>query len=493
MNRKIYIAIALLGVSMLGVIAFQSYWLFENHKKAEANFKVDLFNSFSAAVDYEIDKRLENVFQIQKNEEIVYEVIERDGNKILKKSRIHQNNNKFIELETESVIIGEDVDTAKITWVPKGDRDNIDIKRRELDRVYVSIMSRMNSNQISGFDTEYFNEVFDMELKSRGINLDYDLALLSGDNYLIRNIHGDISKRDFSEFHNFPMRNMLFPGSKLAVVFPNKTMHLISRNAFLTISSFLLILISIISMIYIINRFFSQKRISEIRRDFMNNMTHELKTPISTVGLALEAMQDFNVLEDPKRTDQYIGIARKENHRLGMLVEKVLKMSSYERENIQLKWELIEADSFVNEVVKNLSFQVENSHAHIDINFEAGDSKIKVDKVHFTNVIYNLIDNALKYSGENPEIVVNSYIKDSKWILEVSDNGIGIPVNYQNKIFDKFFRVPSGNVHNVKGYGLGLSYVFNIINKFEGKIDLKSEENKGSTFRIELDIQESIN
>ena len=338
------------------------------------------------------------------------------------------------------------------------------------------------------FNADVFNEAFKSELSNVGIDIDYKLALIVRNDRIKKNINGEFDKSDLSKSIFFKLRHSRLPGARIAVSFPNRNWFIASKNGRMSLASFILILLSIASIIYIIRSFFSQKKISEIRRDFMNNMTHELKTPISTVGLALEAMQDFNILEDPKRTEQYISIARKENHRLGMLVEKVLKMSVYEQENIHMKWEDINGDNTVLDVINNLTFQIENKGGIVTRNMDADSAIIKVDKVHFTNVIYNLLDNALKYSGANPKIGVSTYVKDGFWFVEISDNGIGIPTTYQNKIFEKFFRVPSGNVHNVKGYGLGLNYVFNIVSKFKGDISVVSEVDRGSTFTIKLPV-----
>jgi len=486
MNKRIYIAIVLLGVSMLGVISFQGYWLKQNHNNELLTFRHDVYRSLSMAMNLELDKRIELLVGTADVESFK----QKHNNEKFRRHRSNRmgkgTSKRFMKDEFTDVIY---CDTIGVNNQNK--RGDFNFKQKQFDRVVLSLMSKIEDPKYvhgANFNTEVFNTAFRNELAEFGIDIDYKLALLAYNNKIIKEINGQFNKSDLSISTFFKLRHSAIPGAKVAILFPHKNRYLASKNRFMVLTSIFLILLSIGSIIYIIRSFFSQKRISEIRRDFMNNMTHELKTPISTVGLALEAMQNFKILENPERTQQYIGIARKENHRLGMLVEKVLKMSAYEQENIHMKWENIQGDISVEEVISNLTFQIENKGGNIIKNMNASMAIVRVDKVHFTNVIYNLLDNALKYSGDKPEINISTYVKDDFWFVEVTDNGVGIPTTYQNKIFEKFFRVPSGNVHNVKGYGLGLSYVFNITNRFKGDVSVRSEVEKGSTFIIKLPI-----
>ena len=485
MNKKIYIAIVLLGASMLGVISFQAHWLRQNHKNEIDMFKHDVYRSLSIAMNTELDKRIEGVVGTMDVETFKHNY----NDPRARRRRMHKmmnGNSSYHNYEDADTYENDSVGTREA-----GREGNFDYKQKQLDRVILSLMSKIDNSEETPevmFNADVFNEAFKLELSNVGIDIDYKLALLVGNDRIMKDINGGFERSDLSKSMFFKLRHSHLPGARLAVSFPNRNWFIASKNGRMSLASFVLILLSIASIIYIIRGFFNQKRISEIRRDFMNNMTHELKTPISTVGLALEAMQDFKILDDPKRTEQYISIARKENHRLGMLVEKVLKMSVYEQENIQMKWEDINSDDTVLDVLNNLTFQIENKGGVVTKNMSADSAIVKVDKVHFTNVIYNLLDNALKYSDSNPKIGVSTYVKDIFWFIEISDNGIGIPTAYQNKIFEKFFRVPSGNVHDVKGYGLGLNYVFNIVNKFKGDISVISKVDKGSTFIIKLPV-----
>jgi two-component system phosphate regulon sensor histidine kinase PhoR len=229
-----------------------------------------------------------------------------------------------------------------------------------------------------------------------------------------------------------------------------------------------------------------QQRLTDIKNEFIGNITHELKTPISTVSVAIEAIQNFNVLENPERTREYLGIANNELQRLGLLVDKVLKLSMFENQQVELKQERFDLKQLAEEVMSSMKIQFEKHRAQVTLVTDGEDFLMMADRLHLLSVIYNLLDNALKYSRTSPVITLQVLQKEAGFELKVTDNGVGIPAAYCDKIFDKFFRVPSGDHHNVKGYGLGLSYVAHIVQQHRGIIAVKSEEGKGTTFTIYL-------
>ncbi|GAB2813413.1 sensor histidine kinase [Ferruginibacter profundus] len=250
--------------------------------------------------------------------------------------------------------------------------------------------------------------------------------------------------------------------------------------------SLFLVGVTIFTLLLLYRNLNRQRRLTAIKNEFIGNITHELKTPISTVGVAIEAMQHFNALQNPERTQEYLSIANNELQRLGLLVDKVLKLSMFEKHEVQLTAEIFDIKQLVNEVVNSMRLQFEKHRAVIDIQESGDDFTLTADKMHITSVVYNLLDNALKYSKADPHVTIAIDASATNIILKISDNGIGIPAAYTNKIFDKFFRVPSGDKHNVKGYGLGLSYVAHIVAQHNGTIDVKSEEGKGTSFTIQL-------
>lgn len=228
------------------------------------------------------------------------------------------------------------------------------------------------------------------------------------------------------------------------------------------------------------------KRIDRIRRDLMNNLTHELKTPISTIGLASEALNDPDMRRNEDTLKHYVGLIREENKRLGVLVENVLQASLADSGSMRLFMQPINAHDVVKEVVKNLAIQTVKRGGKVELNLSATDPILSADRIHLTNVVYNLMDNALKYADGEALIEISSRNTPAGVEFRFKDNGIGIPKEHLGKVFDRLYRVPTGNVHDVKGFGLGLSYVKTVVMRHHGSIHVESEPGKGSTFVIEL-------
>jgi signal transduction histidine kinase len=253
-------------------------------------------------------------------------------------------------------------------------------------------------------------------------------------------------------------------------------------------SSILLTLFIIIIFGVTIFVIIRQKRISEIRNDFVNNMTHELKTPISTISLASQMLSDKSIPIESKNLTNLAGVISDETKRLSYQVEKVLQMAVFDKGKISLKIRQLDIHELVNNVVKNFIIQVRNRNGQITKNLDAEFSIANIDEVHFSNVLFNLLDNAIKYSKGQPVIEVSTFNKKKGIVIQVKDNGIGISKANQKKIFERFFRVSTGNIHNVKGFGLGLSYVKKIVEEMGGKISLESEINVGTKFDVWLSV-----
>ena len=230
----------------------------------------------------------------------------------------------------------------------------------------------------------------------------------------------------------------------------------------------------------------SQQRLMELKNDFISNITHELKTPVTTVGVALEALKNFNGLDNPALTNEYLEIAQNELNRLNILTDKILKTSSFENSGVEYNAEPVELDKIIDQVLGSLKLVFERQQAKISFTKEGTDFQLLGSSVHLTSVVYNLLDNALKYSKEIPEIEIQLTATTEALTLIIKDHGIGISAEYKKKVFEKFFRVPTGDVHNIKGYGLGLSYVDSVVKSHKGSITVESEVMKGSAFTITL-------
>ena len=252
--------------------------------------------------------------------------------------------------------------------------------------------------------------------------------------------------------------------------------------------SLLLTFLTTLSFVLVFQNMKKQQRLTILKNDLISNITHELKTPITTVGVAIEALSNFNALQDPERTKEYLEISRNELKRLSILVDKVLKTALFGEEEMKLKLERLDLQQLIGDILSSMKLQFEKFAAQINFNVKGHSFIVNGDRIHLTSVIYNLLDNALKYSTPtpNPSIAVNLELQSDQLRLQVIDNGMGIPTEFKDKIFEKFFRVPTGDQHDIKGHGLGLNYVANVIRKHEGNIAVESEVGKGSTFTIKL-------
>ncbi len=275
-------------------------------------------------------------------------------------------------------------------------------------------------------------------------------------------------------------------GGNYALFFPNYRMFLLKKILPQILFSALLFSVILLSFFMIWQSLQKQKRLTALKNDFISNVTHELKTPITTVGVAIEALSSFNAMDNPARTKEYLNISKHELDRLTILVDKVLKMSLFEKKEPELKIEAFDFHVLVNEVLGSMKLQFEKFAAKVNLKIEGSSFLLEGDRIHLTSVVYNLIDNALKYSPKSPEIDLLLKEEQNSIRLFVKDKGIGIPEAYKNKIFEKFFRVPTGDQHDIKGHGLGLSYVAGVINKHRGDINVDSQKNRGTQFNIRL-------
>jgi two-component system phosphate regulon sensor histidine kinase PhoR len=231
-----------------------------------------------------------------------------------------------------------------------------------------------------------------------------------------------------------------------------------------------------------------QKRISEIKNDFIGNMTHELKTPISTIALSSEVLSDPGIVNEPERLRTYAGIIRSENERLRAQVERVLQLATLDREDLALKREPVDLHELVADVIEAFTVQVQERGGVLRAELQADPHVVTGDPVHLSNVLFNLVDNAIKYSGEHVDVLIRTTNSNDRLELRVKDHGIGIRKEDQRLVFERFYRVPTGNVHNVKGFGLGLHYVQQIVHAHDGTIGLESMPGAGSTFTLRIPI-----
>jgi two-component system phosphate regulon sensor histidine kinase PhoR len=342
-------------------------------------------------------------------------------------------------------------------------------------------------------DTTVLDSILTKELKKESINAKHDF-------YLSHQYPGSIHQSDFTnavasvdsigavyKISLSPTKRFLDP-QYLVVRFPNQNNDVFKEMWPFLIVSFVVIVILIFSFYYIMANNLKQKKLSVIKNDFISNMTHEFKTPISTISLASEMLDDASISQTPEKQTRYVKMIRDENKRLSVLVESILQTSILDKGEFILKLSEVDVHEIIDTAINNTHLLIAQRNGSVQTFLKAQKFKLQADRVHLTNIIFNLIDNAIKYSREAPEIIVTSYNTSEGIMIEIKDNGIGISKENQRKIFDKFYRVPTGNVHNVKGFGLGLSYVLAVILKHHGTISVNSELGKGSTFKVHLPI-----
>lgn len=357
---------------------------------------------------------------------------------------------------------------------------------------YQTILERINPKTL--------DSLLKVEFLTRDITAQFEYAIFDYDgNVLLTDPINDMNNpaNDVNKIRQSSFYAQLFPNDILeiphflSIYFPNQKGYLLKTMWTILLTSILLLVIIIFAFTYTIQTIFKQKKLSEIKNDFISNMTHELKTPISTISLACEALNDKDIT-NPTTKNNYITMISQENKRLGILVESVLKSATWDKTDLKLKLEEFDLHDLINEVVNNILIQVTSKNGTITKNLSATRFLITADQVHITNMIYNLLDNANKYTPSNPEITISTENIRQGILITVSDNGIGIKKENFNKIFEKFYRVPTGNVHNVKGFGLGLSYVKALIEKHNGEIQVTSELGKGSSFKIYLPFDSTL-
>ncbi len=523
--------IGLMTVALLGLVAFQGYWLNSVITANEEEFKRNVMASLR-----EVSQKLEqiealHILKEQARQQQFYQQI-RSQTPVI----IDQGTNNTVVFRWGDTIQGQE-GGFEFSYIMEATSEDpglyedktleSNIKQRELPEKpdekalieeeealhnqqkrlqdAVEKMSRRSETMITvmeemmlpkqilrkRIDREVVDSLLRNELANRGINLGYEFGVLQPQRNRFVALTNPNSQQKLLEsgfqvnlFPNDVMNDL----SYLLVDFPGKNRYL-KRKILLTVSSSGILMLIILGVFaYAIQIILKQKKLSEMKTDFINNMTHELKTPIATIGLAVEALQDNAIQQVDTMRHRYLGMIGEENKRLGSQVERVLQMARIDRNEIKLNKEELDLHSLINDAVEKISLQVEHKRGETKTILNADRSNIYADETHMLNVLLNLLENAIKYSKEAPSIMVRTESFKNYIQLYVKDRGVGMKKEAIKHIFDKFYRVPTGNVHDVKGYGLGLPYVKSIIEEHGGSINVESEPGKGSNFIIKLPL-----
>lgn len=370
----------------------------------------------------------------------------------------------------------------------------IEIKDINNDSTEVAPVRKLSRNYfvVATSDTLHpylLESLLENEFRSRSILTDFEYNIydcftdslvfdgyvtLSGETY-VRPTDVEIPRSD-SDSHYF------------GIYFPNKRNYLAGQMGLWLLSSGILLMVFAF-FAYTLAVIVKQKRLSEIKSDFINNMTHEFKTPISTISASSDLLLSGVVEGDATKRQRYYRMIHDESDRLRLQVEKVLQMAQFDRKSIDLQLEESDLHELIRKAMASVQILLDERKGSIELRLQAGNHLTKVDGLHFSNIIRNLLDNAIKYCEQKPHIIISTEDRENGIAISVSDNGIGIPPKLQREIFGKFYRVPTGNVHNVKGFGLGLFYVKSLVKAHKGSIDVSSSD-KGSTFTIWLPVRQ---
>ena len=351
------------------------------------------------------------------------------------------------------------------------------VKQISSDYYIVNIREAIDANILELY---LRNEFGDMNIQTDYEYAIYDCSserMVYGEYVSIEENKGKVSVGDLPKYDEF----IYYFG----VNFPKQTSYLMAGNKLWVFFSFLLLL-TVLFFVYALSIILRQKRLSELQKDFINNMTHEFKTPISTIHIASDALlQDASISGD-KSLKNYTQIIKEQNERLNRQVEKVLQIAEIERKEIELKYEEVGVHKQINSIAKSVELKLKNREGKIEINLGAVDDVLYCDKLHLTNILYNIIDNSLKYTQSKPSIKIETSEMERFLYLKISDNGMGIPQEHLQEVKNKFFRVPTGRVHNVKGFGLGLYYVDQICKAHNWQWDIESKLGEGTSILLKI-------
>jgi two-component system phosphate regulon sensor histidine kinase PhoR len=387
-------------------------------------------------------------------------------------------------LELQQVKVSQQKQVAKIQDSIRSEKKKAVFEdlETELNEVNVPLKKRINPL--------YLDSMLRAEFQNAGINSYYAYQVASARKFgalIFRNASMAV---DFEPENTY--RTVLFPNDMirdagmLMVTFPNKNSVILSNMGFMMGSSAALLLIVLFCFGFTIHLIIRQKKISEMKTDFINNMTHEFKTPVATIMIASEALKDPEITEDKSRITRLAGIIYDENVRLGNHIERVLNIAKIDKGDLKLDFKPVDMNELISAVCDSMQLQFQKKEAIVNLYLDAAKATVNGDELHLSNVIYNLVDNALKYSKDIPVISITTLTSGRNLIIRVADKGIGINKDHLSRIFDQFYRIPTGNLHDVKGFGLGLSYVNNIIRRHDGIIKAKSEKEHGSEFEITI-------
>lgn len=525
MNKRLFVLLVILmSLSLIGIIFVQGFWIKKSVEDKEDQFS-NTVSEVLNRVTNKIEKReqkdysdrylnlKDSIGELKSSQLSNILLIDRDLNSNEIRLYSHGILEEDYNIASTFFDIGNSADSSTIknftskrtTTIFKEDYD-IDGNRMRLDAVQtlekIGGLSSIEKAQWEDIFSQYAKKVpvhervskqeiellLDRELENRNYDIDFEYGVYS------RGLPTKVKSRKFKPSESTSYSAPIFRDSEgntdfsLLINFPKKERFLFSSVLGMAFLSLLFTLVIVVAYAGAIYQLIRQKQISEIKSDFINNMTHEFKTPIATINLAVEAIRNPKTMGDQEKTLRYLEMIRDENKRMHAQVENVLRISRLEKNQIDIRKDRVNVHDIITDAIAHVELIVEDRGGYIKTHLDAERSDVLANEMHFTNVIVNVLDNAVKYSPEAPKIDVRTEVAKNYIIIEVKDQGAGMSKAVLKKVFEKFYREHTGNIHNVKGHGLGLSYVKRIIDDHQGEVYAESEKDKGSTFYIKLPL-----
>jgi signal transduction histidine kinase len=521
MSKKLFVLlVVLMSLSLIGIIFVQAYYINNTVKNEEEQFTYKVKRVLSTT-STEIEEReyKEYAFKFRelmaakgvkvdttdiKNLLIIQDDLNSNETLIYRNGVLEENFKipSFIDIGLDSINITRISNERQTKIIDRGRLDknseiseealllqSFELKRSDevlLETTYKDnakrfpIHQRVSKDEVSG--------LLSKKLEENNIGIDFEYAIYHKD--LATKVQTDNFELDQESTYGVPifLDNENESEYKLYVNFPERNKFIFSSIIGMTLLSIIFTTIIIIAYTSAIYQLVKQRKISQIKTDFINNMTHEFKTPIATINLALDAIRNPKVINDEEKVKRYLKMIKDENKRMHAQVENVLRISKLDRNELNISKDRVELHDIIEDAITHIELIVENRNGYIKTHLDAPISSVLANETHFTNVIVNILDNAVKYSEDEPKINMYTENIGNNIILKISDQGSGMSKSVQKRVFEKFYREHTGDVHNVKGHGLGLAYVKKIVDDHSGHVSVESEKGKGSTFIIKLPL-----
>jgi signal transduction histidine kinase len=522
MGKKLFILlVVLMSLSLIGIIFVQSFFINNSLENEENNFSRSVTRALSYVSrdieEFEL-KKYHALMQpyIEDNKEpdstIVRQLYITTEDDVNDETIIHRNTvleerfkvpSLFFEIDTDSIDISSFTNERVTEYYSKKrlDGNNLNIKPQRRLVEFSNLPEIEKQSYEASFKTLlkavpihkrvtalHVKALLERELKSEGIDLDFEFAIYDDD------LATKINTLNFNKNPETTVGIPVFLDNNgesnytLYVDFPDRKKYLLSSILKMIMLSIVFTGVIVLAFSSAIHQLIKQRRISQIKTDFINNMTHEFKTPIATINLALDAIRNPKVIGDEDKVKRYLGMIKDENKRMHAQVENVLRISKLEKNELNISKERIKLHDLIEDALTHVELIVEDRKGYVKTHLDAAKSSVLANETHFTNVIVNILDNAIKYSDDAPKIDVHTENVGNSIILKIEDQGNGMTKQVAKRVFEKFYREHTGNVHNVKGHGLGLAYVKRIVDDHQGYVSVESEKGKGSTFIIKLPL-----